>query len=56
MIVIGVDYFPMFAALSLESAVGYLVGTAYAWLLLAIQIFREVECDLTYVNVFSILN
>ncbi|XP_060605143.1 uncharacterized protein LOC132757773 [Ruditapes philippinarum] len=48
MIVIGVDYFPMFAALSLESAVGYLVGTAYAWLLLAIQIFREVECDLTY--------
>ncbi|XP_045199274.2 receptor for retinol uptake stra6-like [Mercenaria mercenaria] len=46
MIVIGVDYFPMFAALSLESVIGYMVGTAYAWLLLGIQIFREIECDL----------
>lgn len=46
MIIIGVDYFPMFAALALESVIGYIVGTAYAWMLLGVQIFREIECDL----------
>ncbi|XP_053403198.1 receptor for retinol uptake stra6-like [Mercenaria mercenaria] len=46
MIIIGVDYFPMFAALALESVTGYMIGTAYAWMLLIVQIFTEAECEL----------
>ncbi|XP_053404468.1 receptor for retinol uptake stra6-like isoform X2 [Mercenaria mercenaria] len=46
MIIIGVDYFPMFAALALESVNGYMIGTAYAWMLLIVQIFTEAECEL----------
>ncbi|XP_060603247.1 receptor for retinol uptake stra6-like [Ruditapes philippinarum] len=46
MIIIGIDYFPLFAALGLESVSGHVIGTSYSWMLLSIQIFREVECDL----------
>lgn len=46
MIIIGIDYFPLFAALGLESVTGHIIGTAFSWMLLSIQIFRVVECDL----------
>lgn len=49
MVVIGIDYFPLFAALALESVTGYIIGTVYAWVILAVQIFREAECDLVVV-------
>lgn len=48
MMIYGLDYFPMFAALALDSVIGYLVGTAYAWFFLAVTIYKETECDLVY--------
>lgn len=50
MIVIGVDYFPMFAALAVESVTGYIIGTIYAWLFLGVQLFRDTECELATVS------
>jgi hypothetical protein len=50
MIIIGIDYFPLFAALGLESVTGHIIGTAFSWMLLSIQIFRVVECDLVVVS------
>ncbi|KAL4220305.1 hypothetical protein ACF0H5_020712 [Mactra antiquata] len=44
--IIGLGYFPMFAALAVESILGYIVGTAYAWTFLGVHIFRATECDL----------
>lgn len=46
MAIYGMDYFPLFASLALESAVGYCVGTAYAWLLFIIQVFQIFECPM----------
>jgi hypothetical protein len=59
MIVIGIGYFPLFAALGLESLTGHIIGTAYLWMLLSIQIFRAVECDLvvvSYIMTFTKIN
>ena len=51
MIVIGVGYIPLFSALALESAAGYLVGTGYAWMLLTINVFHLTECELVIVSI-----
>ncbi|XP_052784291.1 receptor for retinol uptake stra6-like [Mya arenaria] len=45
-IVLAVGYFPMFAALALESVVGYMVATLYTWALFGIDIYKIFECDL----------
>ena len=53
MAIYGMDYFPLFAALALESAVGYCVGTAYAWLLFIVQVFQIFECPMEAVSWFK---
>ena len=50
MAIYGMDYFPLFASLALESAVGYCVGTAYAWLLFIVQVFQIFECPMDAVS------
>lgn len=44
MLIYGMDYFPLFAALALESALGYVVGTLYAWMLFGTTVFQIAEC------------
>ncbi|KAK3585643.1 hypothetical protein CHS0354_004563 [Potamilus streckersoni] len=46
MLIYGMDYLPLFAALSVDCVFGYIVGTLYAWLFTAVIIFQALECTL----------
>ena len=51
MLIYGMDYFPLFAALALESALGYVVGTLYAWMLFGTTVFQIAECAMPVVSI-----
>ncbi|KAL3847291.1 hypothetical protein ACJMK2_018210 [Sinanodonta woodiana] len=46
MFIYGLDYLPLFAALSVDCSFGYVVGTLYAWLFTTVRIFQSLECTL----------
>ena len=50
MLIYGVDYFPLFASLAMDSVAGYVIGTCYAWMLFTINIYKDTECELVYVS------
>ena len=52
MLIYGMVYFPLFASLALESALGYCVGTAYAWLLFIVEVFQIFECPMPLVSIY----
>lgn len=44
--IIGIDYYPMFAALALESLVSLVVAAAYVVMLFIVDVYKIFECDL----------
>ncbi|XP_052260590.1 stimulated by retinoic acid gene 6 protein-like isoform X2 [Dreissena polymorpha] len=44
--IIGIDYYPMFAALALESLVSLVVAAAYVFMLFIVNLYKIFECDL----------
>ena len=55
MLIYGMDYFPLFAAIALESVMGYVIGILYAWLLIGVQLYQIFECPMPTVRHIGLL-
>ncbi|XP_052103959.1 receptor for retinol uptake stra6-like isoform X1 [Mytilus californianus] len=56
MLIYGLDFMPLFTAITANSSLGFAVGTLYAWAFTLISFFRNFYCDnLTVSAVFIII-
>ena len=50
MLIYGLDYSPLFTSLAVDTSLGYIIGTLYAWMLTAVILVQTFECPSSLVS------